>query len=37
MNGLLFTAKILQEAIYLLSPTWTKSPAIKILPHNARF
>ena len=37
-SGLLFTAKILQEAMFLTFPyTWTKSLTIKILHHNARF
>ena len=36
-SGLLFTAKILQEAMCLTTPTWTELLAIKILYHNARY
>ena len=37
LGGLLFTAKILQKAMCLTSPIWTKSLTIKILHHNIRF
>ena len=36
-SRLLFTAKILQEAMCFASPIRTKSLALKILHHNARF
>ena len=37
VTNILFTAKILQEAMCLTSPAWTKSLTIKILHHNAKF
>ena len=37
LSGSLLTAKILQKAMCILPPIWTKSLTIKILHHNARF
>ena len=34
---IIFSTRILQEAMCLTSPTWTKSLTIILLHHNARF